>query len=85
MSAFLVYVLAISLIASFILSLMYKLGVVEHVQVYGSEFYAKMFSCNFCLSFWISLIVSIFFSVFCIDATILFVPLFSTNLVKNIT
>ena len=45
-------VLAVALLAAFLLMLAHKWGFVEYVQVHGNEFFAKMFSCDFCLSWW---------------------------------
>ena len=51
-------VLAVALLAAFLLMLAHKWGFVEYVQVHGNEFFAKMFSCDFCLSWWCCVLVS---------------------------
>lgn len=51
--------LMVGLSAAFIITLLYKLGIIEWVQVHGNRFFSEMFRCDFCLSFWISLLLSL--------------------------
>ena len=42
----------VALVAAFNILLAKKLGIIEWMQVHGSEIVSKMASCDFCLSFW---------------------------------
>lgn len=79
-----VYIVFVSGLSSFVISLMMKWGIVEWVQVHGNDFFHKMFSCNFCLSFWTNLLVCISLSIYISDARVLFIPFFSTNITKHL-
>ena len=83
MIAFVFQIVLVSLLASFVLSLAIKWGIVEYVQIHGNAFFSKMFSCYFCLSFWSGVIVSIVFAIFTGDLLFLFCPIFSTNVTKK--
>lgn len=79
---FLEYVIIVALIAAFIITLSKKLGIVEHVQVHGSEFFAEMFNCDFCLSWWTSVAVALVFCVGTGNAMLLVVPFCSTMICR---
>ena len=49
----LVVLFMVALEAAFVILLAKKLGIIEWMQVHGSEFISKMASCDFCLSFWV--------------------------------
>ena len=49
----LVVLFIVALVAAFVILLAKKLGIIEWMQVHGSEFISKMVSCDFCLSFWV--------------------------------
>lgn len=51
--------LTIACVAAFLIILAKKQGYVEWVQVHGNDLFAKMFSCDFCLSFWTCLSISV--------------------------
>lgn len=50
-------IIVVSCLGAFILSLAYKWGAVEWVQVHGNDFFHKMASCDFCLSWWTDLLL----------------------------
>lgn len=52
------YIIIVATLAAFFITLAGKWGYLEYVQVHGNEFFAKMFSCKFCLSFWVCVIIS---------------------------
>lgn len=56
----------VALTAAFIILLLKKWGVVEWLQVHGSNLVSQMANCDFCLSWWTSLLVAIALAL-CID------------------
>ena len=72
----------VALLAAFVITLGRKLGLVEWVQVHGSPFFAKMFSCDFCLSFWTSLAVSLLIFVVWRDLGALLAPFLATPITR---
>ena len=82
MNTLISYIIIISLIASFVIMLMRKWGVVEWVQVHGNDFFSKMFSCDFCLSRWVSLTISVIIFLVTRDALVLSAPFGSTMLTR---
>ena len=59
MIQYLIVVVLVALMASFMVLILTKWGVVEWLQVHGDELLSKMASCTFCLSFWSCVIVSL--------------------------
>lgn len=45
--AFLTWLLIVTTISAFLVTLLHKWGVTEYVQIHGNDFFAKMFSCDF--------------------------------------
>lgn len=84
MREFLYYTIMIALVAAFVLSLLRKWGFIEWIQVHGNNFFANMFSCNFCLSFWFGLVLSILCVFISGDLTLLLVPVCSTTITRNL-
>lgn len=70
--------------AAFILTLLYKFGVVEYVQVHGNDFFAKMFSCDFCLSWWTSVVLCVFALLLSFNTEFLVVPFVSTLICRKL-
>ena len=64
MVTFIIWVLVVATVAAFLLTLLKKWGVIEYVQVYGNDFFFKMFNCGFCLSWWAGVVLSVLFSIF---------------------
>lgn len=84
MMEFIIMTVIVALIASFVLCLMYKWGIVEYVQVHGNEFFSKMFGCNFCMSWWICVIISIFVALICCKIVYLTIPILAVNITKKL-
>ena len=80
-----IMILIISLLSSFIILLLGKLGIREWVQVHGLKIFSDMFSCDFCLSFWISLGISVIIFIFG-DSNLLvfFYSILSTPLIRKL-
>lgn len=84
MKEFIFYVIAISLLAAFLLTLLRKWGVIEWVQVHGNDFFSKMFSCDFCLSWWMGVVLSVAGALIVNDPAVLLIPFFSTALTRRL-
>ena len=70
--------------AAFILMLLYKFGIIEYVEVHGNKFFAKMFSCDFCLSWWVSVVLCVFALLLTFNTKFLFVPFVSTLICRKL-
>lgn len=46
-------------VGAFILSLLTKWGVIEWLQVHGSDLVSRMANCWFCLSWWVNVLLAI--------------------------
>lgn len=79
---YIVNVIFIALLSSFVILLIGKVGAREHIIINGNFLLSKLFSCDFCLSFWVSLFISVTVSVATNDMTLLFAPLFSTPITR---
>ena len=79
-----VIIFAISSLSAFLLNLLNKWGFIEWVQVHGNIFFAKMFSCWFCLSFWSNTLVCILFAIVLRDWRYLLFPFITTILTKKL-
>ena len=78
MQEFIFCTVIVALIASFIVLLLSKVGVLEWMQINGSEIISKLASCHFCLSFWIGLIVAVIFAIFTANLMLVLVPFCSS-------
>ncbi len=74
----------VALIAGFVLALAHKWGIVEYMQVHGNDFFAKMAHCNFCLSWWIGCAVAFAVWLATGDNSLLYVPVCSTLITRNL-
>ena len=79
-----VIIFAISSLSAFLLNLLNKWGFIEWMQVHGNDFFAKMFSCWFCLSWWANVLVCILIAIIMRDWRFLFLPLITTILTKKL-
>lgn len=84
MACFLIYVILIALASAFVLTLAYKWGVIEWMQVHGDKIISQMANCDFCLSFWSNVIVCMVVMFFVDDVTIGLAPLFSTMITRKL-
>lgn len=79
-----VIIFAVSSLSAFLLNLLNKWNFIEWVQVHGNDFFAKMFSCWFCLSWWTNVIVCILIAIIMRDWRFLLLPLITTILTKKL-
>jgi hypothetical protein len=82
MKEFIFYVILVAMLAAFVLTLLRKWGVIEWVQVHGNDFFAKMFSCDFCLSWWAGVLICFFALIFTGNPAFLGVPFCSTMITR---
>ena len=82
MKEFINIVILVALMATFVLLLLRKIGVIEHVQVHGNEFFSKLANCDFCISWWTCVILVLFVTIYTGDMSCLLVPFFSTPLTR---
>lgn len=84
MACFLISIILIALASAFVLTLAYKWGVIEWMQVHGDKIISQMANCDFCLSFWSNVIVCMVVMFFVDDVTIGLAPLFSTMITRKL-
>ena len=75
-------IIIIALLGAFILSPLFKWGVVEYVQVHGNKFFSKMFSCYFCLSWWVSVVLCVVALALTGNTQYIYIPVLSTPLTR---
>ena len=80
----LIQTILISLIAAFTICLLRKLGIIEMVQVHGNDFFARLASCDFCLSWWANVIISIIAAIILEDLHILVTPFLGTMITRHL-
>lgn len=71
-------------LASFVVCLADKWGVVEWVQIHGNDFFSKMFNCQFCLSWWANVVICILCAIILRDAWVILFPFVNTNITKHL-
>lgn len=74
----------VALAAAFVVLLMKKWGIVEYMQIYGNNFFSKLFSCEFCLSFWTCLVIACITAALTGEFALMAAPLFSTPITRMI-
>lgn len=84
MACFLISILLIALASAFVLTLAYKWGVIEWMQVHGDKIISQMANCDFCLSFWSNVIVCMVVMLVVDDVTIGLAPVFSTMITRKL-
>lgn len=84
MACFLISIILIALASAFVLTLAYKWGVIECMQVHGDKIISQMANCDFCLSFWSNVIVCMVVMLVVDDVTIGLAPLFSTMITRKL-
>lgn len=84
MACFLISITLIALASAFVLTLAYKWGVIEWMQVHGDKIISQMANCDFCLSFWSNVIVCMVVMLVVDDVTIGLAPLFSTMITRKL-
>lgn len=81
---YLLTIIIVSGVSSFLICLADKWGFIEWVQVNGNEFFSKMFSCHFCLSWWTNVAVCIMAALILREWTVLLLPFATTNITKRL-
>ena len=84
MACFLISIILIALASAFVLTLAYKWGVIEWMQVHGDKIISQMANCDLCLSFWSNVIVCMVVMLVVDDVTIGLAPLFSTMITRKL-
>lgn len=84
MACFLISIILIALASAFVLTLAYKWGVIEWMQVHGDKIISQMANCDFCLSFWSNVIVCMVVMLVVDDVTVGLAPLFSTMITRKL-
>lgn len=84
MACFLISIILIALASAFVLTLAYKWGVIEWMQVHGDKIISQMANCDFCLSFWSNVIVCMVVMLVVDDVIIGLAPLFSTMITRKL-
>ena len=85
MIQFVCVIVLVALMASFLVLLLTKWGVVEWLQVHGDELLSKMASCSFCLSFWMCLLLTLVVVLGTDNALYMSVPFFATPITRFFT
>ena len=75
-------VFLVALAAAFVVLLTKKWGIAEWMQVHGSPFVSKLFSCDLCMSFWAGVCISVFVGCWCGDARLFLLPVFTTPITR---
>ena len=79
---FFITIIELALVSAFIICLLGKLKVIEHMQVHGNDLIHELASCNFCLSWWTNVIVcAVAFAIFR-ETSFLYMPFFSTMVTR---
>ena len=84
MACFLISIILIALASAFVLTLAYKWGIIEWMQVHGDKIISQMANCDFCLSFWSNVIVCMVVMLVVDDMTVGLAPLFSTMITRKL-
>lgn len=79
---FLVFVLLVALLATFVDLLLKKIEVVKWVRINGNAFFSEMFNCDFCLSWWTCLLICIIMAIITQNFQYLFLAPFSTPITR---
>lgn len=82
--AFLTWLLIVTSVSAFCVTLLHKWGVTEYVQIHGNDFFAKMFSCDFCLSWWVGIAITLFVVLITQRIECALIPFSSTILSRNL-
>lgn len=82
---FLAFVVFVSLLSAFLLTLAWKWGWIEWLQVHApNEFFNKLFSCKFCCSFHMGVVISLIISVVSGNWFLLAVPVCSSVIASKL-
>ena len=78
-------IIAVTLLAAFVLSLLNKWRILEWLQIHSpNEFLHKLFMCKFCCSWWVGVLVSAIWAVASGQYELFAIPFFSTVITKEL-
>lgn len=80
----LVYASFTAMVASFLLLLAYKIGIVECLQTHGNDLFSKMAGCDFCMLWWLSVAVTIVIVAVTGNWHFVFIPIVSTPIARRL-
>jgi hypothetical protein len=84
MMEFVSIVVLVALMAAWCLLLLMKGGVVEWLQIHGTEKVSEAANCMFCLSWWLCVVLSVMTAVAMKDCIVLAVPFFATPITRRL-
>lgn len=96
MIEFICWIAIVALLAAWIITLADKWGIREWLQVhadaivnkilprYDSDFFNRLFSCNFCCGWWVAVIISLTLFVITEQWPMLAIPLCSTPITRKL-
>ena len=84
MTGFLTCVVLVALLAAWVLLLFLKWGIIEWLQVHGSDLVSKAANCFFCMSWWMCVVLSIIAAVVLGEWSVLAVPFFATPITRRL-
>ena len=76
------FIVAVALMAAFIVLLVKKWGWAEWMQIHGDKYLSKLFSCDLCMSFWAAMAVCLVLMCWSEDRMLIFVPMFTTPITR---
>lgn len=82
MEQLLLMTMAVALMAAFVVLLIKKWGIAEQVQIYGNEFFSKLFSCDLCMSFWAGVLVTMIVCLVSREMGFILIPVMSTPITR---
>ena len=75
-------VVLVALLAAWVLLLMKKWGIIEWLQVYGTEKVSEAAHCSFCLSWWVCCVIAVALSLIMGEWGVLMCPFFATPITR---
>lgn len=72
----------VSLFAAFLVLLAHKVGLVEWMQVHGSDLVSKMAHCDFCMSWWCCVLLTVMVMAVTGEVYLAAVPFIATPLTR---
>lgn len=82
MEQLLLMTMAVALLAAFVVLLIKKWGIAEMIQIYGNDFFSKLFSCDLCMSFWAGVLVTMIVCLVSREMGFILIPVMSTPITR---
>ena len=83
MTVVLIYSVIVAMIATFLLLLARKWGILEYLQVHGNDFISKMAQCYFCMSWWLCVFLTVLVIRYTCDCHMLLIPFIATPIARR--